>query len=200
MATKDDTLKVPRDWELEWLLCHSEGEAGMASSFGSLVDAAMGGWGGGGDRERRITGWRFGRGGSVERGRALRTRFMAIESARHRDVLLLAYGPYVWPRETMRHLGQLAGVALIAEASQAGYERALARAGSRDRGIGAWLVSACLRGSGSELAPIVAECRSLVDAARVVWDGGAAPVASERRRRLYRWEAPTTVLPARVWA
>lgn len=181
---------VPPDEELEWLLCKSEGAIGIVSNFQPLMDAARGGWGGGGNQEGRITDRKFGFGEcDVAKSRRLRTAYMRL-SGEHRHVLWLAYGPETWPRETHRPLGQLAGIALLTKAAQDGFKRALKRPGNADKDLGAWIVATCRKGDSEALGAIITEAAGIAAEAVAAWQGPLRQAPRRVRPSRAVWRAP----------
>lgn len=115
----------------------AESALGMRSSFGVLVDAALGGWSSNGDHDRAIVRrHQLGPTAStpVSRAREVRAWLIAIGS-KHESALDAVFGMTDWPHtvdnvfgrgmgiKVTKALGELVGVALLTEAVRKGYER-----------------------------------------------------------------------------
>jgi hypothetical protein len=110
---------------LTWLFCEAEGDLGLRSSHGPLVDLALSGVSQGGSShalslsEKRLQ--------AATDERRLRSRISTI-SPRHQLALWLAYGPQPWPREVRgaKAYGPWPGVLLLCPRARRAFERALA--------------------------------------------------------------------------
>lgn len=120
--------KIDRCEHLTWYLHNADAAMGLRSSFGPMVDLALGGFGGssgshdGGAVARHDRRAEVGGGGAVDLGRRLRERWMRLDPQTQR-VLWLAYGPHAWSRwskDVARALGELSGVALLTHAAERG--------------------------------------------------------------------------------
>jgi hypothetical protein len=115
----------------------AESELGMRSSFGVLVDAALGGWSSSSDRERAIVRrHRLGPNAetSVSKARMVRSLLLAVGSE-HETVLDAWFGMHDWQHllddvfgkgagtKVTMALGELVGVALLTEPLRRGFER-----------------------------------------------------------------------------
>lgn len=116
--------------DLTWLFCQAEGEMGLRSSHGPLVDLALSGVSSGGSThplalsDKRLH--------SASEERRLRSRVSSLCN-RYRLALWLAYGPQPWPREVRgtKAYGPWPGVLLLCPRAQRAFERALAARAAR---------------------------------------------------------------------
>lgn len=102
MASRSDFANQVRAVLLQSLINYftsADGDQGLRSSWGPLVDIAMGGFGGVPDPERSVSDWRFGfRGNSdVAEARRVRSALLKLEP-RHLHALFQAHGPTPWDK------------------------------------------------------------------------------------------------------
>jgi len=103
----------PHDADLEWYFTCSAADMGYCSSFGPMVAAAQGGFGGRREPEARITDRRI---EAAARERHIRERLHRIAPA-HRWALWTVYG-LEWPPQVKHALGELAGIAVRTAAAE----------------------------------------------------------------------------------
>lgn len=174
MATWQQEWEAQCERDLRWFLHHGESVMGLRSSFGPLVDLALGGFGGGGESESRATDRRHGWSsaarieGAVAIARRLRARWQQLP-ADAQQVLWLAHGPHAWTnwsKDVNRVLGTLSGVALLTAAAHAAW-RASTATGKRPPSAPQWrqehdqrdTVTRCTRGPMAERAKVTKAMR-----------------------------------------
>jgi hypothetical protein len=116
-----------RDPDLTWLFCEAEGDFGLRSSHGTLVDLALSGVtsGGGSAGPRALAPWRV---EAATRERSIGARLAGLSSYQ-RTVLFVAYGPQPWPREVRQPavFGPWPGVLLLVPSAPRAFARAMWR-------------------------------------------------------------------------
>lgn len=212
--TRDAALGMLADF-----FATADADQGMRSSWGPLADIAQGGFGGGGDYERKIKDGRFGLGpagrGSVTRAREVRSvlqalppHMVAVLYAKHSltpwtRIIDAAFGTGMSIKVTKR-MGDLAAVALLTDEVRTGYEGAEAKPKQRNpawSNPGGWLVALCIDKSDSakqRAERVKTAARRLLSEAEaaylaasgVVPEDPTKPTPRRIRRHLYPIDAP----------
>lgn len=185
---------LPAENDLSWYLNEAQAAAGIRSSYGVLVDAAMGGWGSGRNDPHagRTRGYRDKETGdhkhpwldNVARERRLHARWGTL-SETDQGILSAAYVRERFPRETERPLGDLVRVGLMTAAFRAAYD---------ERGTPIeWLADLCRRGKRQTLIDeIRRQALALIETPLVAWRATARFLEEdpeEVERRAVRFEA-----------
>lgn len=165
--------KIERCEHLHWFLHYGESAMGLRSSFGPMVDLALGGFGGGAPDPHATAARRHDRriadDTEMSYGRRLRDRWRRLTPDTQR-ILWLAHGPHAWSRwskDVARALGSLSGVAILTTAADRGW-----RASAKGT-VGDWLASQASRHR--DLRMVEDEALTMVHIAFFEWKATDAP-------------------------
>jgi hypothetical protein len=158
------------DDDLTWYWQQSASEMGIASSWGPMVSAAQGAFGGSAAKpDQRMTDAHM---RATARHRAIRKRLDSL-SSEHASTLWHVYGGTNAPPQTVAHLGQLANLAAHMPAAREAYEadQAKAKGGKAPKlNIKAWLALSC-SSQHPALASIIEQTIQAFMAAIEAWKG-----------------------------
>ena len=157
--------------ELTWYWQDAAAEMGISSTWGPMVSAAQGGFGGvRQDHDSRMTDARM---RATAKHREIRKRLDAI-APEHVTTLWYVYGGSVAPPQTVAHLGQLATLAAHMPATREAYDADRKRQTSRTAApkltVKAWLALSC-SSQHPALASIINETVAAFMAAIEAWKG-----------------------------
>lgn len=153
--------------ELTWYWQDAAAEMGISSTWGPMVSAAQGGFGGvRQDHDSRMTDARM---RATARHREIRKRLDAI-APEHVTTLWYVYGGSVAPPQTVAHLGQLATLAAHMPVTREAYEADQRKAKAPKLSIKAWLALSC-SSQHPALANIITQTIEAFMAASEAWKG-----------------------------
>jgi hypothetical protein len=153
--------------DLTWYWQQSASEMGIASSWGPMVSAAQGAFGGSAAKpDQRMTDAHM---RATARHRAIRKRLDAL-TIEHASALWHVYGGANAPPQTVAHLGQLANLAAHMPATREAYEADQRKAKAPKLSIKAWLAMSC-SSQHPALASIINETVAAFMAAIEAWKG-----------------------------
>jgi hypothetical protein len=153
--SRADSLRIPPDADLTWLLCCADAALGHhASALEPGPSCSR-------NPDGRITDRRL---RDARRQAALLRRWKALPLV-HRDVLWAAYGAHQWPVQLRQHLGGCVGVALLTPAARDGHAADAGRPRTRLE----WLTAQA--GRSKVLDPIAKQAAAMVAEALVAWWG-----------------------------
>lgn len=156
--------------ELTWYWQDAAAEMGISSTWGPMVSAAQGGFGGvRQDHDSRMTDARM---RATARHREIRKRLDAI-APEHVTTLWYVYGGSVAPPQTVAHLGQLATLAAHMPATREAYDTDRKRQTTKTAPkltIKAWLALSC-SSQHPALANIITQTIEAFMAASEAWKG-----------------------------
>jgi hypothetical protein len=126
--------------ELVWYWQQSAADMGFSSSWGPMVAAASGSFGGGGGKpDARITDARM---SATARHRTIRKRLDQLQRA-HLATLRAIYGGTICAPQVVAHFGQLAPIAPRTKAAGELYEAERAKGKTKLGSTEQWLALAC---------------------------------------------------------
>ena len=156
--------------ELTWYWQDAAAEMGISSTWGPMVSAAQGGFGGvRQDHDSRMTDARM---RATAKHREIRKRLDAI-APEHVTTLWYVYGGSVAPPQTVAHLGQLATLAAHMPATREAYDadrKRQTRTAAPKLTVKAWLALSC-SSQHPALASIINETVAAFIAAIEAWKG-----------------------------
>ena len=153
--------------DLTWYWQQSASEMGISSSWGPMVSAAQGAFGGSAAKpDSRMTDSHM---RATARHRAIRKRLDAL-SHEHASALWHVYGGAAAPPQTVAHLGQLSNLAAHMPATREAYETDQRKAKAQKVTIKAWLALSC-SSEHPALTNIITQTIEAFMAATEAWKG-----------------------------
>lgn len=126
--------------ELTWYWQESAADMGFSSSWGPMVSAASGSFGGGGaPPDARVTDARL---RATAKHRTIRKRLEQLSRAHH-EALRVVYAAQPAPPQVVSHFGQVAALATRTKAARELYDLERARGKTKLANVEQWLALAC---------------------------------------------------------